>query len=598
MVALTAAVGALVGGRSIVAVELPGLRSLLELPPLPRVTLGIDWSGTAVWPSQLQEIALTHIVGVLLGLVLAVASVAVLNAVILLAEAGASRRGEMAVRAALGADPRTLLRLLLRDLRVLLSGALGLGLVLGLMVGGALRASWPGTLEAPGLASAAGSLIPLVLVIAALASLAYVTVGVRVGSARVLARELTSGARLTDEGRAVALRRVLAAFQLAVAGSVLCGTLALARAGESLARRGSSASREVPAAVGVQEGGVAAVVPVHAPSGVGAREWASLLGRLRSVPGLEAESLATPGALLGLGVRDHDLTQCGQCVRGEFVLPLLGAVPSHHAVGPGFFAVAGRRLEEGREFTVADRAGAPRVAIVNRSLANSSFENGEPLGHQIRIGADPRAWYTVVGVVSDETVSVIGGGGRVPDAVYLSALQQPPEHADVILRGSPDSVRAAVLVLDAAGWAPGPVGSVAERRRRAAAPLAWAGLLSLGLGILALMLAMHGMHVTARQVTRRRVRELAVRRVLGASDFQVLRHAVAGTLRSAAWGAYGSMLGGTLMVALLERASAGVSMMGPGAFAGVAVVLAVSALVASAGAARDQLAVEPGAVIE
>jgi len=604
LVALVSAVGALVAGRAIVAVELPGVRSLVSLPPLPRVTFGVDWSGTAIWPTQLQQAGLTRVAGVSLGLVLAVVSVAILNAVVLLAEAGASRRREMAVRAALGAGPLALLRLMLRDLRVLLASALALGVALGLAVGGALRASWPGTLVALRVVVAAGSLLPVVLGSMALAFLGYVAVGLRAGSGRILSRELTSGTRITDEGRAVALRRMLSAFQMAVAGSVLCGMLALARAGgsqppqDAAADAALAAARNAAAGADVAWAGGASVVRVHAPGLASAPEWTSLLERLRRVPGLEAESLATPGALLGLGVHDYALSQCGRCVRGEFVLPLVGAVPAHHAVGPGFFAATGWKLEEGREFTAADRAGAPRVAVVNRSLASSSFENGEALGHQIRIGTDPRAWYTVVGVVADGASPVVGGGAGAPDAVFLSALQQPPAYADVILRGSPDSVRSAVAVLDAAGWAPGPITTVAARRERAAATLRWVSLLSLGLGLLTLVLALHGMHVTARQVTRRRMRELAIRRVLGASDRQVLRHAVAGTLRGAAWGAYGSVLGGTLVVALLEKAASGVSMPGPGVFAGIALILATGALMASAGAALDQLRVEPGAAVE
>lgn len=599
LVALSSVAGMLIGARSIASVELPGVRSLLSVPPVPSVDLGVEWSHSAVWPAQLQDAALERMAGILLTLLLAAVAVAVLNALVLLAEAGASRRREMAVRAALGANPRRLLRHMVRDIRVLFMASLGLGMVLGVALGGALRASWPGTLASVGLLSAAGSIVVPLLAVAGLSSLGYVAVGWRVGSGKGLARALTSGARVTDDGRAVALRRALSAFQMAVAGSVLCGTVALARIGVTPTPRpeghAASSGRRSQAP---EEAATAAVVSVRVPGGAGTHAWDAMLARLGRVPGLEAESLATPGALEGLGVRDDALAQCGQCVRGEFVLPLLSAVPAHHAVGPGFFAATGWKLEEGREFTSADGAGAPLVAIVNRAFANSSFENGRPLGHQIRIGTDPNAWYTVVGVVANATPPALGSGTRAPDAVYLSALQRPPAFADIVLRGRADPVRTAVGVLAAAGWAPGPVSTVRGRLEQAAAPLRWVALVSLGLAVLVLMLAMHGMHVTARQVTRRREHELAVRRVLGASDARVLRHALAGTLRSAAWGVYGSLLGGTLLVALLEKTSAGVTMMPPGAFVSIAALLAATALVASATAARDQLRVEPGSIVE
>ncbi len=597
--ALTSVVGMLIGARSIVSVELPGVRSLLGVPPIPKVGLGLEWSNSAVWPAQLQDAALARMAAILLALVLAAGAVAVLNALVLLAEAGASRRREMALRAGLGADARRLLQHMLRDIRSLFMASLGLGMVLGVALGGALRASWPGTLESVGLFSAAGSVVVPLLAVAGLSALGYVTVGWRVASGSGLARELASGTRVTDEGRAVALRRALSAFQMAVAGSVLCGTVALARVGAAPASRSEAhPTASGRAARASEERESTAVVSIRVPGGAGTHAWTAMLARLGRIPGLEAESLATPGALVGLGVRDDALTECGQCVRGEFVLPLLPADPAHHAVGPGFFAATGWKVEEGREFTSADTAGAPRVAIVNRAFANSSFENGQPLGHQIRIGADPNTWYTVVGVVANATRPALGGGTRVPDAVYLSALQQPPAFANVVLRGPSGPVRAAVDVLTAAGWAPGPVSDVRERREQAAAPLRWVALVSLGLAVLVLMLAMHGMHVTSRQVTRRREHELAVRRVLGASDARVLRHALAGTLRSTAWGVYGSLLGGTLLVALLEKTTAGVAMMPPGAFASIAAILAATALLSSATAARDQLRVEPGSIIE
>jgi hypothetical protein len=125
--------------------ELPGFRSLLGLTPIPPEHLAVLWSGRVLWPTQIQEAALERLAGLVAALLLAAAAVATLNALILLFEAGASRRREVAIRGAVGAPPRAILTLLFGHVRTVLAAGAGLGVVLGLFLGGAVRASWPGT---------------------------------------------------------------------------------------------------------------------------------------------------------------------------------------------------------------------------------------------------------------------------------------------------------------------------------------------------------------------------------------------------------------------------------------------------------------------
>jgi hypothetical protein len=584
-VAISTALGILIGVRAVVSVTAGGVRSLLGLAPLPRVTFGVRWSDAAVWPDSIQAHALTRMAGALLVLALAASSVAILNAIVLLAEAGASRRREMALRAALGGSPRVLVARLLADVRVLFAGGFVLGILLGLTAGGALRVTWPGTLGGVAFLSATAEGLAPALLLAALTAVAYTLAGLGGSHGRPLAAELSAGGRTTDEGRAVALRRALAAFQMAVAGSVLCATLVLTMA-EQRSHRNAA---QVPSDVSVVD-----VTAPHTPGD----DWGRILAQLASVPGMKAESLAASGALAGLGVRDGVEAQCGECIIGLMYVPMLAAVAVHSTVGPGFFGLTGRHVVEGREFTPADRAGSEPVAIINRTFAEADFHNGEALGHQIQVGTDLKRWYTVVGVVDDEGPAAVGGPDRARPAVWLSALQHPPARADVILRGTPDAVRAGVATLDAAGWSPGPASTLRERRARAAAPLVWAERASLVLALLALLLAIHGMHATSRQITRRRFRELAIRRALGATDGRLLRHALGGTLRTSLWGAFGAMLGGTFLVALLREGASGVPAPPVSVYMAVTAVLVASAVAASWRAAREALRVAPAAVLE
>jgi len=585
MVALSASAGLLVGARSVVAVELPGVRGLLRLPALPREAMGIGWTGRVVWPDQIQDAALDRIGGLIAALLLAAASVALLNALVLLLEASASRRREIAVRAAVGAGPRTLVALLLRDVRRLVATALALGVLLGIALGGALRAAWPGVAEGVDVASSAGFIATALLLLAAIAAGAYVRTGLVVGRRTPLARLLGDGGRATPDRGEAFVRRALSAIQMGVAGAVALATLALAGG--------------VPTPMTLRRADAEAVaVDVRAPSGRDGVAWAHLLARLAAVPGLRAESLSTPGALVGLGVRDYATAQCGACVRGGLPLPFWGARADHHAVGPGFFEAVGMPVTGGRGFTAEDAPGATPVAVVNRTFANTSFENGDPLGHLVRLGTGMHDWYEVVGVVEDVDTPVVGGDDLARPAVWVSALQRPMERGDVLLVGSDEAVRAATALLRAAGYAPGPPRSISEERRRAAAPLLWAGRLAALLGLLTLGLAVHGGHATALQIGRRRAREVALRRALGASDRRLLLHTLAGSVRTAMWGGAFAVFFGSLTVALLRQAMGGLPAPGPGAYAAVFGLLTASAVAASVRAVRETLAVEPAGVLD
>ena len=87
-----------------------------------------------------------------------------------------------------------------------------------------------------------------------------------------------------------------------------------------------------------------------------------------------------------------------------------GAAPSadpkqtvhFNAVSPVYFSTMGIRLLAGRDFTLQDHAGAPRVAIVNESMARRFFAGGNALGRRISIGLDrSRQNLEIVGIVAD-----------------------------------------------------------------------------------------------------------------------------------------------------------------------------------------------------
>jgi hypothetical protein len=584
VVALSAGIGVLVGLRSVVAVELAGFRSLLRLAPIPHEDMAVLWSRRALWPAEIQETALERLAGLVAALLLAAAAVATLNALILLFEAGASRRREVAIRSAVGAPPRTILTLLFGHVRTVLAAGAGLGILLGLLLGGAMRASWPGELEATGLLGAAGELLPGLLALLSMAAVAYLWVGL-ISAGRHLSPALLDGGRSTAGRGDAARRRILSALQLGAAGTVVLGTIALSRAGASRARSEIADSEAV-------------AISVSFPDEATGQGWAEVLDRLGALPGMRAESLSSHGAVVGLGVRDYATAHCGVCSRGGLPLPFWGALADHHSVAPGFFEATGLTVLDGRAFGDGDDGSAPRVAVVNQTFAHSSFQQGKPVGRRIRVGTKLDAWYTVVGVVEDVPVGAVGGDDIAREVVYLSALQHPPSKGTLLLTGTETAVDAAHADLEQRGFNPGEPRSLEELRSGSMDPLRWTTRMALVLAAVTLILALHGAHTTSLVVTRRRVRELAVRRVLGATDRQILRLVLLGGSKTAMGGAVLAVLFGSGLVALLRKSAGDVPPLGVGAYLAVSALLVGASLMASRRAVAEALVVEPGTAVD
>ncbi len=581
LVAVSSAVGLVVGLRSIARVDLPGIESLLVIQPLAREGLGVAWSVRALWPAEMQAAAVERLVGLVVALGLSAVAVATLNATILLVESSASRAGELTVRAAIGATPARLVAMLLAELRTLLAAGLALGLVLGLSAGGAARAAWPGrSLPARIWTEPTHAAVAVGLVIVALAG-AYVSLGVAAARTTRASEVLRGGARLSASPGAIAVRKALAATHVAVAGATLLGVVTLDSALDDVRRVAPQAEATLT---------IEGTAPARGA-------WQGLLEKLADVPGLEAESLATPGALVGLGVRDVITAECGRCETGGIPTPIVTARADHYAVSDGYFGLAGIPLLEGRAFDADDGPDAAPVAIVSRTFADRSFEKGQPLGKRVRVGTGLYDWYTVVGVVQDVRVPAPGSDEVDRDAVYLSARQHPPRSGVVLLRGDAGAVRSARATMVAGGFSPGSPRTLGELREAAASPLRWAYRIASVLALLTFLLAAHGVYVTALQTTRRRAGELAIRRAVGADGGRVVGHVLGERLRVTAWGLAGMLFLGAFVVAMIASAT-GLHGVGPGRYVEVAVILTVAAMAASLHSAFEALAVDPAAALE
>src|SRR5262249_12697337 len=124
--------------------------------------------------------------------------------------------------------------------------------------------------------------------------------------------------------------------------------------------------------------------------------WQELLRRLAAIPGVESVSLSIGGPFGGASMKGGVRIEGGAGpphLEGSWVLSL----------SPRFSQARGGRLAAGRDFGPGDLTrGAPRVAIVNETMARVYFGGGNPLGRRFaEFGTDPPQWVEVVGVAAD-----------------------------------------------------------------------------------------------------------------------------------------------------------------------------------------------------
>jgi predicted permease len=466
----------------------------------------------------------------LVGLLLTVACASAAN---LLLARGIARQREIAVRLAIGAGRGRLVRQMLTESLVWTGLASAAGLLLAFWGAGVL-VSLMSTPQEPIVLDQAVS--PRIF--AFTATLALLTAAVcSLGPAFFATRlDPVSGLKATGQadGALLARRsggRLLVSVQLAVTVVLVFGAALFVRSLNAVLSQDAGFERQTVIVVATD---------AEAAGYDGERLghfYGQLRDRLSAIPGVRSASLSQyPPISDEDGAWTQSIAVDGMPVPSQ---PGRSSV-YFNAISPGFFRTIGTPMVRGRDFADGDHASAPRVAIVNESLARRFFPGQEPLGRLITIGRNAaRQDLLIVGLVRDAKYQRLQEEPR--SVAYLPWAQHPPGNlfAEVHTSGGIATVverlRQEVRGLDAT--VPVRIQTVSDRIRDSLATERVLALLGSVLGLAALVLACAALYGLIAYAVSRRNREIGVRLALGATRADVFRIVISDTVRLTAVGA-------------------------------------------------------------
>ena len=254
-----------------------------------------------------------------------------------------------------------------------------------------------------------------------------------------------------------------------------------------------------------------------------------------------------------------------------------------NSVGPGHFQTLRIPLVAGRDFTDADSGQAPRVAIVNETLARRLWPGESAVGHRLRLpgaGASPTPSIEIVGVAGDSTyVSV---GEDVKPFMYVPFAQDYRPQLTLLVR-SADAPTRVLPAIEQSVRAEDPglvvfnVATMDEATDTPRWPARTAGMFFGVLGTFALVLTALGIYGVLSLVVRSRTREIGLRLALGASPRAVVSLVLGHAMTWAGVGAAAGLGLAVLLTRFLAALLYGTSPTDVWVFGGVVLLLAAVA---------------------
>ena len=268
---------------------------------------------------------------------------------------------------------------------------------------------------------------------------------------------------------------------------------------------------------------------------------------------------------------------------------------------PTYFETMGIQIVRGRQFKPADDREAPRVVIVNETLAQRYYADQNPVGQRINVNSrDNPVWREIVGVAADIKNFGIQQDSR--NAMYAPYYQVPTGFMTMVIRSPSEAgpvietVRSVVAEMDP-NLAASSISSMDSIVGDSLGSERFVTLLlSLFAGV-ALVLAVIGLYGVVSYGVNRRIHEMGVRIALGAAGGQIRKLIIGRSMILVGVGVGVGVVGALLLTRLMTGLLFGVSATDPITFGATAAVLTIVAAVASAIPAQRAIRVSPIAVL-
>jgi predicted permease len=524
---------------------------------------------------------------VLMSMVGVVLLISCANVANLLLARTTARQKEISLRLALGANRARIVKQQLVESGLLAAAGTAVGLVFAWWTGAVLIGALPGDPASRALSSDPDvRVILFALAVGVLTAFVFgIVPALQATRVTVTSAMKEDSGSVTGGGRQARLRRALVIGQVALSMLLLAGAGLFARSLYNL--------KNVDPGFRVDDLIAFSIDP--SLSGYDGDRLTALYRRvqeeLTAVPGVHSVSMSETGALSG---NDWSMT-----IRVDGYQPKEGEDmnPSVDGVGPRYFETMGIPLIAGREFTERDVKGAPRVAVINETMAKYFFSGSSPIGRRLGFGRGSATDIEIVGVAKD--VRSLELRDRAPRFIYIPYAQdESVTQLTYYVRAAQGSsstgtaVRQAVQRIDANL----PIFDMKSMQVQVDESLfveRMVAMLSVAFGALAALLAAIGLYGVMSYAVTRRTREIGIRMALGAERGRVLWLVLREVAIMAAVGIAAGLGGALWLTRQVQAQLFGLAPSDPATLAGAGLLLALIAIAAGYLPARRAATIDP-----